>query len=683
VPLPYPATRRDETVVDDYHGTPVADPYRWLEDPNSAETAAWVEAQNHLTDAWLADVPARERIRARLTELWDYEKVSVPFRVDQRWFRYRNDGLQNQSVLCVGTAPEGPWDVLLDPNQLSADGTVALGPIAVSEDGRWLAYALSSAGSDWQEWRVRDIAAGEDLGDRLRWSKFSGAAWTHDGLGFFYSAYDEPAEGTAYHGANYFQKLYYHRLGTPQSDDELVYERPDQREWGFGAQVTEDGRYLVVTVWRGTERENALLWRDLAVGGPLVELPGAWEASWQFVGNDGPCFWLLTDRDAPRQRLLAIDLGRPDEAHWATLIPESEDALQGVSAVGGQFLATYLHHAHGRVLRFGLDGTPGGEVTLPGLGSVGGFGGRRDDTQTFYSFTSFTTPGEVYRYDLASGESTLLWRPRVACAPDAFETRQVFVTSRDGTRLPMFITHRRGLALDGSHPTWLYGYGGFNIALTPGFSPAMMVWMELGGVYAVPNLRGGGEYGKAWHDAGRRLHKQNVFDDFIAAGEWLCANGYTSPERLAIAGGSNGGLLVGACLTQRPDLCAVALPAVGVLDMLRFHRFTIGWGWVSDYGSANDPDEFRALLAYSPLHNLHPGTAYPATLITTSDHDDRVVPAHSYKFAAALQAAQAGDAPVLLRVEVQAGHGAGKPTSKVLVEAADRLAFCARETGMG
>jgi prolyl oligopeptidase len=713
--ITYPPARRAD-VVDDYHGTLVPDPYRWLEDPDSDETRAWIEAENALTEAFLAAVPARARIRRRLTELWDYEKYGVPFKRGGRYFLFQNDGLQNQSVLYTLDRLDGAPRPLLDPNLLSPDGTVALSGVAVSEDGTLLAYGLSVSGSDWQEWRVREVATGADLPDCLRWIKFSGTSWAHDGSGFFYSRYAEPNEKTMFEEANYFQKLYFHRLGTSQDEDVLIYERPDEKEWGFDGEVTEDGRYLVITVWQGTERRNRVFYWEIGdgrrdVGGsspgagrdgtaghvaggdrpaagnghsplPVVALLNDFDAAYHFIGNDGPLFWFQTDLDAPRGRVIAIDIRAPARASWREVIPEAAETLEGVSLVGDRFIARYLKDAHARVRVFALDGTHERDVVLPGLGTVEGFGGRRTDKETFYSFTGFTTPTTIYRYDVTTGESTVFRRPRVDFDPDDYETTQVFYPSMDGTRVPMFITHRKGLVRDGNLPTYLYGYGGFNISVTPAFSAAMLVWMEMGGVYAVANLRGGGEYGEEWHRAGMKHRKQNVFDDFIAAAEWLIAQGYTSPRRLAIGGGSNGGLLVGACLTQRPELFAAALPAVGVMDMLRFHKFTIGWGWVSDYGSPDDPEDFKALYAYSPLHNLRPGTAYPATLITTADHDDRVVPAHSFKFAAALQAAQGGPAPVLIRIETKAGHGAGKPTTKLIEEAADRWAFLVRVLAM-
>ncbi|MFS8812728.1 prolyl oligopeptidase family serine peptidase, partial [Synechococcus sp. R55.7] len=533
----------------------------------------------------------------------------------------------------------------------------------------------------WQEWKVRDIETGEDLPDHLRWIKFSGVSWTLDGQGFFYSRYDEPAPGSEYESANYFQKLYYHRLGTSQSEDVLVYHRPDQKEWGFAGGVTEDGNYLIISVWRGTDPKNLIFYKDLRdPQSPVVELIREFEAEYSFVGNDGSRFWLLTDCQAPRRRLVAIDLEQPDQVQ--EVIPEAEETLQGVSLINNQFVAFYLKDAHTQIKTFALDGSYLGEIPLPGLGSASGFGGKRYDTETFYTFTSFTTPPTIYRYDFTSGTSTLFRQPQVDFDPQAYEVQQVFYTSKDGTRIPMFLVHRRGLTRTGDHPTLLYGYGGFGISLTPSFSVGLVAWLEMGGVYAQPNLRGGGEYGEEWHQAGTKLNKQKVFDDFIAAAEWLIAHGYTNPAKLAISGGSNGGLLVGACLVQRPELFAAALPAVGVFDMLRFHKFTIGWAWISEYGSPENPEEFKALYAYSPLHNLKPGTAYPATLITTADHDDRVVPAHSFKFAAALQAAQGGSQPILIRIDTKAGHGAGKPTSKLIEEAADRWAFLVQVLGI-
>jgi prolyl oligopeptidase len=685
LPLSYPPSPAIDQ-VDEYHGVKVADPYRWLEDPDSEESRAWIEAQNQVTFGYLEQIGVRDRIKNRLTELWDYEKYSTPFRRGDRYFYFKNDGLQNQSVLYTLPNLEAEPRELLDPNRLSSDGTIALAGLALSEDAKLLAYGLSTSGSDWQEWKVRDVESGEDLTDHVGWVKFSGAAWTHDGKGFFYSRFDQPHESTKLEDTNYFQKLYYHRIGTPQSEDVLIYDRPDQKEWMFGASVTDDGRYLIIDVSQSTDRRNLVFYKDLTdPNSKIVELIPTFAASFGLIDSEGTTFWFQTDYEAPKGRVVAIDITQSTE-DWRSrlqpVIPEAEETLEDVSLFGNCFLATYLKDAHTQVKLFDLTGAPAGEVALPGVGSAGGFGGKRTDTETFYSFTSFTTPTTIYRYDLTTGESSLFRQPQVDFNPADYETKQVFYTSRDGTPVPMFITHKKGLTLDGSNPTYLYGYGGFAIPITPAFSPSNLVWMELGGVYAVANLRGGGEYGEKWHQAGTKLNKQNVFDDFIAAAEWLIAAGYTSPQKLAIGGGSNGGLLVGACMTQRPDLFAAALPAVGVLDMLRFHLFTIGWAWCSDYGSPDNPEEFQALYAYSPLHNLKPGTAYPATLIITADHDDRVVPAHSFKFAAALQAAHQGDAPVLIRIETKAGHGAGKPTAKVIEEASDRWGFLVKVLGV-
>ncbi|GAB4343510.1 MAG: prolyl oligopeptidase family serine peptidase [Cyanophyceae cyanobacterium] len=663
--------------MDDYHGTIVADPYRWLEaGADEPEVRTWIEAQNELTFGYLEQLPGRGAIAARLAQLWDYEKFGVPFRRGDRYFYFKNDGLQNQSVLHVQESLTGPARVLLDPNALSDDGTVALGPYSVSRDARYLAYSLSRSGSDWQEWRVRDVMTGEDLPDLVQWSKFSGASWTHDGAGFFYSRYDEPIADRQFEEANFYQKLYYHRLGTDQTEDELVFHCPDHKEWGVSGEVTEDGRFLCVSIWRDTTQRTRFLYKDLSdPAAEFVELIDNFDAIYGLIGNDDRTFWFLTDCGASRQRVIAIDLDRPEPEHWREVIPEAAETLDHVSLLNDHFVAGYLQDARSVVKIFDLTGKFEREIDLPGIGSVGGFGGDRADTETFYSFTGFTTPTTIYRYDLVTHEQTVFRSPTVAFDPDDYETRQVFYQSLDGTTVPMFISHRKGLKLDGNNPTLLYGYGGFNVSLTPIFSISNLVWMELGGVYAVPNLRGGGEYGEAWHEAGTKTKKQTVFDDFIAAAQWLIDQGYTRSQNLAIYGGSNGGLLVGACMVQRPDLFAVAIPAVGVLDMLRFHQFTIGWAWCSDYGHPDNPEEFAALYGYSPLHNLQPQTAYPATLITTGDRDDRVVPAHSFKFAAALQAAQGGDAPALIRIETKAGHGAGKPTAKLIEEAGDRITF--------
>ncbi len=642
-----------------------------------------MEAQNKVTFDYLERIPERAAIKQRLTKLWNYERYGVPFKEGGRYFFTKNDGLQNQSVLYTMNALDATPTVLLDPNKLSADGTVALSGYAVSDDGRLMAYGISKAGSDWQEWKVRDVATAVDLPDEIKWVKFSGASWTMDGKGFFYSRYDEPAKTNELKGVNYFHKLYYHRLGSPQAEDELVYHRPDQKEWGFGGAVTDDGKYLIISVWKGTDTRNRVFYKELEkLDTPVIELLNDFDASYDFIDNVGRLFYFRTDLNAPRGRIVAIDITKPTRADWTEIVPQTNDRLQGASLINDQLVVSYLRDARSEVKVLARNGRFDRQIQLPGLGTAGGFGGKRNDTETFYSFTSITTPGTIYRYDLLTGQSTVFRQPKADFDPAAYETKQVFYRSKDGTRVPMFITSRKGLKLNGKNPTYLYGYGGFDISLTPNFSVANLVWLEMGGVYAMANLRGGGEYGEEWHQAGMKLKKQNVFDDFIAAAEWLIANKYACPKKLAIGGGSNGGLLVGACMTQRPDLFGAALPAVGVMDMLRFHRFTIGWAWTSDYGSADDPEQFKALYAYSPLHNIHPGTKYPATLVTTADHDDRVVPAHSFKFAATLQAAQGGDQPVLIRIETRAGHGAGKPTTKIIEEAADRWSFLAEEFGM-
>jgi len=677
----YPVARKSDQ-VDDYHGTKVADPYRWLEDLDSEETRNWVEAENKLSFGFLGAIPARSTIKDRLTKLWNYEKYGAPFKEGQRYFYTRNSGLQNQSVLYTVTALDGQPRVVIDPNTLSADGTVALSGTSVSDDGKLLAYSLSASGSDWQEWKVRDVETGKDLSDDLKWVKFSGVSWTPDAKGFFYSRYEEP-KGDSLKDTNYFQKLYYHKLGSTQSEDVLVYERPDQKDWLFGGTVTEDGNYLITTVSQGTDVKSRIYYKDLkAKDAQVVKLLDDFDAAYNFIGNEGTRFWFQTDLQSPRGKIIEIDISKPERSNWKIVVPESKETLQTVSFVNHMFIANYLKDAYTQVKIYDTKGKFVREVAFPGIGSADGFGGKANDKETFYSFTGFTMPTTIYRYDMVTGKSTIFRQPKVDFNPDDFETRQVFYTSKDGTKVPMFITYKKGLKLNGNNPTYLYGYGGFDISLTPAFSVGNLVWMEMGGVYAQPNLRGGGEYGEEWHQAGMKLKKQNVFDDFIAAAEWLIANKYTATPKLAIGGGSNGGLLVGAALTQRPDLFGAALPAVGVMDMLRFQKFTIGWAWVSDYGSSDNAEDFKALYAYSPLHNIKPTTAYPPTMITTADHDDRVWPGHSFKFAATLQAAQTGPAPILIRIETKAGHGAGKPTSKVIEEISDRWAFLVRTLDM-
>jgi prolyl oligopeptidase len=683
-PLSYPDTRRVDH-VDTYHGTEVADPYRWLEDDvrTSKDVEAWVEAENKVTFAYLEAIPEREPIRKRLTELWDFEKFGSPFKAGGRYYYRHNSGLQNQYVLYTMDTLDGEPRVLIDPNTWSKDGTVALDGTTFSDDGKYLAYGVQDAGSDWRTWRIMEIETGKILDDELKWVKFSSTSWTKDSKGLFYSRYDAPGEGDEFQSLNLNQKVYYHRVGTSQDDDVLVYRRPDHPDWGYSAEVTEDGRYLILTVWKGTDDKYRISYKDLTepYGIPL-DLIDSFDNEYSFVGNDGSLFFFKTDLDAPKKRLIAIDIRQPARENWQEIIPEDENVLTSVGFVGNLFIAKHLKDARTQVKLFGMDGGFVSEVEFPGIGTAGGFGGKRTDTETFYSFSSFAVPPSVYRYDLITRESRLIRQSKVKFDPDQYTTKQVFYESQDGTRVPMFITHKMGIELDGNNPTLLYGYGGFNIPLTPRFSISRLAWMEMGGVYAVANLRGGGEYGEKWHQAGTKLNKQNVFDDFIAAAQWLTENGYTKPEKLAIQGGSNGGLLVGACMTQKPELFGACLPAVGVMDMLRFHKFTAGRFWVDDYGSADDPKEFQALLAYSPYHNLKKGVKYPATFVTTADTDDRVVPGHSFKFAARLQEMQSGAAPVLIRIETRAGHGAGKPTSKIIEEIADQWAFLVENLGM-
>ncbi len=671
----YPEAPRSDT-VEDYHGVKVADPYRPLEDPDAVATRAWVEAENKITFGFLEGIARRPAIRARLEALWDYEKFSPPLIEGNRLFFTFNTGLQNQAVLFVADAADAQPRILLDPNALSRDGTVALAGVEPSRDGKLLAYGTAAAGSDWNEWKVRDVATGRDLDDHLKWIKFSGAEWEPGGKGFYYGRFPEPAPGADLRAANYFQKLYLHRIGTSQADDVLVWEDHEHKDWRADPKVSDDGKYLILTLGKGTDAKHRVLYRPLERPEQTpVHLVGAFEAEYSFIDSDGPVFYFKTNKDAPRGKVVAIDTRQPQPEHWRVLIPEAAETLQNVHLVGGQFVAVYLQDAHSAVRVLDERGRHVRDVALPGLGAVAGFQGKRQDRETFYAFNSFEAPETVYRYDVASGTSTLWRRPRLKFSPEDYETSQVFFPSKDGTRIPMFLSHKKGLKRDGTNPTLLWGYGGFNIPVTPSFRPVALAWMEMGGVYAVANLRGGGEYGEAWHQAGTHSSKQNVFDDFIAAAEWLIAEKYTNRGKLAIQGRSNGGLLVGACMTQRPDLYGACLPGVGVMDMLRFHRFTIGWAWVDDYGSSDDPRQFPVLRSYSPLHNIKPGTCYPPTLITTADHDDRVVPAHSFKFAAALQAAQSCDNPTLIRIETKAGHGAGKPTAKQIEEAADELAF--------
>lgn len=682
--LVYPVTKTVDQ-VDDLHGTSVEDAYRWLEDDvrTNPEVASWVETQNKVTFDFLKSIPQREAIQKRMTELWNYEKIGAPFKRGGRYYFSRNDGLQNQNVLFQQDTLDSDSRVLLDPNSWSKDGTVALSGTAFSDDGRYVAYGVQDAGSDWNTWRIMEIASGRVLEEELKWVKFSGAEWTPDSKGFFYARYPQPEEGAAFTSLNTNMKVYYHRVGTPQASDVLVYERPDHPEWGFQLSVSEDGHYLIITVWQGTDDRYRIVVKDLTEPyGLPYELIDNFEHEYSFVGNDDQVLYFKTNVDAPNRRVIAIDLKKPARENWKQIIAETDNAMDGVGIVGNMFVCSYLKDAKTQVRLHAMDGAFVREVEFPGIGTAAGFDGRRKDTETFYSFSGFAVPTTIYKYNMITGESQLYRKSQVKFNPDEYETSQIFYASKDGTKVPMFITHKKGLKLDGSNPVLLYGYGGFNISITPTFSVSRITWMEMGGVLAVANIRGGGEYGERWHKSGTKQNKQNVFDDFIAAAEWLIANKYTSPKKLAIQGRSNGGLLVGACMTQRPDLFGACLPGVGVMDMLRFQKFTAGRFWTDDFGNADVAEEFPALLKYSPYHNIKGGVQYPATLITTADTDDRVVPGHSFKFAAKLQASQSGVAPTLIRIETSAGHGAGKPTAKIIEESSDELAFLVQTLGM-
>ncbi len=671
IPVTYPTTATvDQT--DEYHGTSIADPYRWLEIDTAADVEAWVKAQNEVTFGYLAQIPYRKQIADRYAELFNYPKYGIPQRAGEYYFFAKNDGLQNQAVWYVQKGLNGTPEVFLDPNAMSKDGTVAVSPIGISQDDKYFAYAKSSGGSDWQEIHIIEIATKKELPDVLKWVKFSGAAW--HGNGFFYSRYPEPAKGAELSGNNQYHSIYYHQLGNPQSKDKLVYEDRQNPNFYHYGNVTEDGKYFIMYVAPGTDG-FATYYKDLIKDGPITPLFTGYNNKSSVVHNIGSRFLVLTDIDAPNYRLVEVDIAKPDKANWKEIIPQRDNLLQSVSTGSGKLFVNYLVNATDRYYQMNYDGSNRQEIQLPGLGSAGGFGGKEDDPVQFYAFTSFIYPNTIFRYDPATGKSEAFFKSDLKFNPEDYTEKQVFYTSKDGTKVSMFLVHRKDLKMNGKNPTQLYGYGGFNISLTPSFSASRLILLENGGVYAMPNLRGGGEYGEEWHKAGMLDKKQNVFDDFIAAAEYLIAEKYTSPDKLAIAGGSNGGLLVGAAMTQRPELFAVAFPAVGVLDMLRYHKFTVGKGWIPEYGSSEDPEQFKYLIKYSPLHNLKPGVRYPSTMITTADHDDRVVPAHSFKFAAQLQQAHQGDNPVLIRIETQAGHGAGKPTSKVIEEQADIWSF--------
>ena len=682
--MEYPESRKVDR-VDEYFGVKVPDPYQWLENDvrESTEVKDWVTAQNEVTFGYIKQLPYREEIEKRLTKLWDYEKYGTPFKQGGRYYFSKNDGLQNQSVVYQMDSLEDEPTVLIDPNKWSEDGTVALGGLAFSDDGKYVAYGVQESGSDWRTWHVMEIASGKKLDDKIEWIKFGGIDWTPDSKGFFYSRYDAPKEGEAFQSTNKNQKVFYHELGTNQSDDQLIHKDPEHPDWGFSPAVTEDGKYLVITTWKGTDDRYRILYKSLGGDSELKVLIDNFENEYTFVGNEGSVFYFKSDFKAPKKCILTIDVENPQQENWKIVIPEADEAMDGASMVGDYIICDYLKDAKTQIKLYDLAGHFVREVAFPGIGTAGGFGGKRSHHETFYSFSSFNRPTSVYRYDLKSGESTLMRQAKVDFNPDDFVVKQVFYNSKDGTRVPMFIAHKKGLKLDGKNPTLLYGYGGFNISLTPSFSISRLQWMEMGGVFALANLRGGGEYGKDWHKAGTKTQKQNVFDDFISAAQWLIDNQITSSDNIGIQGGSNGGLLVGACMTQRPDLFGACLPAVGVMDMLKFQNWTAGRFWVDDYGSStNSQEEFEALLDYSPYHNIEDGTEYPPTMVTTADTDDRVVPGHSFKFAARLQEAQTGANPTLIRIETKAGHGAGKPTAKIIEEVADQWAFLAKHLGL-
>lgn len=677
---PYPVTQKVEQ-TDDYFGTTVADPYRWLEDDNSAETADWVAAQNKVTFSYLEKIPFRNKIKQRLEQIWDFPKYTAPFREGDNYYFFKNDGMQNQYVLYQQKGLDAEPELFLDPNTFSEDGTIALGDLQFNKDGKIVAYSISKSGSDWSEIYVMDVATKAKLVDHIEWVKFSGVSWKDDG--FYYSAYDKPADGDALKAKNEFHKVYYHKLGTPQSEDKLIYKNDEFPLRNYSAGTTEDETILILSESEGTSG-NALYVKKLdGTEKPFTLIAEGFEFEYYILENFGDNVLMMTNDNSPKWKLVMVDINNPAKENWKVIIPEKEEVLQSVSLIGGKMVATYMKDATSVAYIYDYEGNHVADFSLPGIGSLAGISGKKEDNIAFYTFTSFTFPSTIYKYDVAGNTSAIFRKPEIDFDVDAYETKQVFYTSKDGTKVPMFIVHKKGLKLNGENPTMLYGYGGFNVSLTPNFSITRLVLLENGFVYAMPNLRGGGEYGEEWHEAGTKMKKQNVFDDFIAAAEYLVAEKYTSSEKLAISGGSNGGLLVGACLIQRPELFRVAMPAVGVMDMLRYHKFTIGWAWASDYGTSEDSKEmFDYLYKYSPVHALREGVAYPATLVTTADHDDRVVPAHSFKFAATLQEKHKGDNPVLIRIDVKAGHGGGKPTAKVIEEYTDEWAFMMYNLGV-
>jgi len=678
--LTYPPTKKVD-VSDNYFGTTIADPFRWLEDDNSEETKNWVQQQNVVTSTYLSGIPYRDKVKSRLAVLWNYPKYGSPRKEGSYYYFSKNDGLQNQSILYRQAGLNAEPEVFLNPNQFSGDGTVALSGTAFSKTAKFLAYQIARSGSDWQEAVIMDLSTQKLIDDTIKWIKFSGIAWKGD-EGFYYSRYPVPDATTKLSKQNQYHKVYYHRIGTLQSQDQLIYEDNEHPLRNVGADLTDDGRFLIISTTEGTSG-NELWVKDLTnAKDNYINLVSGFKTDPDVVDSYGNFLLVKTNQDAPNFKVVLVDPNQSSANNWKTIIPEQPEVLQSVGTGGGYLFCSYLKDASTRVLQYTYEGKLVREIKLPGIGTASGFGGKRSDKSFFYTFTSYTYPPTIFSYDIASGVSTLFRKTETAFNSEAYETKQVFFTSKDGTRVPMFITGKKGFSLNGNNPVLLYGYGGFNIPQTPGFSISNAFWLEQGGLYVVVNLRGGSEYGEAWHQAGMLAKKQNVFDDFIGAAEYLIQNNYTRNNLIAIRGGSNGGLLVGACMTQRPDLFKVALPAVGVMDMLRYHLFTIGWAWAVEYGRSDKADQFPYLLKYSPLHTLKQGTHYPATLITTADHDDRVVPAHSFKFAARLQEAHQGANPVLIRIETKAGHGAGKPTSKQIEEAADIWSFTMHNLGL-
>lgn len=670
--IEYPETKKQE-VTDNYFGVEVQDPYRWLEDDNSEETKAWVEAQNEVTFGYLEEIPFREKVKERLTELWDYPKYSAPFWKDNYYFFFKNDGMQNQSVLYIKEGIDGEAREFLNPNKMSEEGTISLNGLSISDDAKYFAYGISKAGSDWTEIFVRDIASGEDLDDHVKWAKFSGISWQGDG--FYYSRYDEPSEGDELSAANEFHKIYYHKVGTPQSEDKLIYHNPKYPRRNYYAGTTEDERFVILSESESTSGNALYVLDNNMPGKGFVKIAEGFDYDYSPIDHIEGKILVRTNFESPKYRLVLVDPNKPSPENWKEILPEKEDVLQGVSQIGGKLFAHYMKDASSKIFIYDYEGKEEGQLELPAIGSFGGISGKKDENTAFFSFSSFTYPPTVFKYDVADNTYESYFKPEIDFDPETYETKQIFYTSKDGTKVPMFIVHKKGLKMNGKNPTLLYGYGGFNASMTPRFAITRLILLENDGILAIPNIRGGGEYGREWHKAGTQLTKQNTFDDFIAAAEYLIDEKYTSSEKLAIQGGSNGGLLVGAVMTQRPELFKVALPAVGVMDMLRYHKFTIGWAWASDYGTSEDSLHFYNLFGFSPLHNIKEGVNYPATLVTTADHDDRVVPAHSFKFIAELQSKHEGSNPVLIRIETDAGHGAGKPTSKIIEEVADVYVF--------